>query len=156
MPWPLELSFFGPITAIRSRVTPSASISTVPQISAISSALERFRADYNQYPWLAPPLSPEHPNSADVINELAPHDARLTNSLNGKDVDYNLRKKDYLPGVQDKHIDITQKRLLDAWGNEYVFWWDDVAERAVIISLGENGVDDTSDGEGTGDDITNL
>ncbi len=125
-------------------------------ISAISSALERFRTDHNQYPWLAPPLTPKYPNPADVINELAPNDARVTNSADGKDIEYNLRKKDYLPGVQDKHINFAQKKLLDAWGKEYVFWWDDVAERAVIISCGENGVDDTSDGEGTGDDITNL
>lgn len=125
-------------------------------ISAISSALERFKTDYNQYPWIAPPLSPEFPNPADVINELAPHDLRVTNSANGKDVIYNLRNKDYLPGIQDKHIDLAQKKLLDAWGKEYVFWWDDVAERAVIISRGQNEVDDTSGGEGTGDDITNL
>ena len=37
------------------------------------------------------------------------------------------------------------------------FGWDDLAERAVIISCGANGVDDTSDGGvGTEDDITNL
>ena len=126
-------------------------------ISAISSALERFKTDHNQYPWDPPPFSPEYPDPADVINELAPKDPRLRNSSNGKDVVYNVRKKDYLPGIQDKHIDLTQRRLLDAWDREYLFWWDEAAEKAVIISRGENGIDETSDGDMViGDDVTNL
>ncbi len=122
-------------------------------VSAINRALESFKLDYNQYPWTPPPLSPKLPVSADVIKELAPNDARLE----GGDIVWNKRKKDYLPEVPDKYIDFTGHKLIDMWGNEYVFWWNAAAEKAVIFSKGENQTDDTSDDNGgTKDDITNL
>jgi len=78
-------------------------------ISAISRAMENFKIDYRQYPWEPPPTSPEFPDPADAIKELAPNDARLTNSSSGYDVVYNVRKKDYLPEIPDKHLNLTQK-----------------------------------------------
>ena len=70
---------------------------------------------------------------------------------------HNRLIKDYLPTIPDKYIDSSTKKLVDMWGNEYRFWWKGVEERAVIYSLGENGTDETSDGNNNfGDDVNNL
>ncbi len=125
-------------------------------ISAISRAMENFKIDYSQYPWEPPPTSPEFPDPADVVKELAPNDSRLTNSSGTQDVVYNVRKMDYLPEIPDKYINLPQKKLVDIWGKQYQYWWDAAAEKAVIYSCGENQVDETKDGAPYGDDISNL
>ena len=130
-------------------------VEVVNMVSALSRALETFKLDYSMYPWGPAATALEHPISADVIKELVPNDPRLT--FETMDVTYNVRKKDYLPDIPDKHIDVAAYKLVDMWGKQYGFWWKDVAERAVVYSRGEDGFDDTSDGdEDFGDDINNL
>ena len=126
-------------------------------VASIARALENFKIDYNQYPWEPPPSSPQRPESSDVIKELAPNDTRLEGDSG--EIEWNKRMKDYLPDLPDKHIDLTQKKLVDIWGEQYRFWWDGPSEKAVVYSVGEDGEDDTyTDGGDTnyGDDINNL
>lgn len=121
-------------------------------INSLEMAIENFRLDYNQYPWRPPPFTPDELTSADVIRELIPDDPRITA---GQVPTQNKYGRPYLTSVKERYI--KDGTMVDPWGQEYIFDWDNENQKLTIYSIGPNMTDEYIDGDDDyGDDITSL
>ena len=130
-------------------------VKALARINEVSSAIKRFRMDYNQYPWELPAPDDEPDISwEDVCKELNP----TNEDLNGE-VEFNKAMQDY---VNFRREEIQNGIVVDPWGQSYHIYWDREHDKVVIWSVGDDGVDDTGDdarGEGNnyfGDDVHNM
>jgi hypothetical protein len=131
-------------------------------VYSIQIACENYRLNSGQYPW------------------LKPSEVTGTTEIRGRDVYVELRglagpktriKLDYLGEVRKEFL--KNGALVDSWGHEILFRVDPKTGKPVIWSCGENGIDETNDGESpdpakypkgyywfgkgdTGDDISTL
>ncbi len=115
-------------------------------MGCVELAIEQFKLDNNQYPWPPPPATPDPLVSADVIRELITDDPRITAGVVPQ---FNRAGRSYLSSLKDEHI--KGGTLVDPWGHPYSFRWNAVAEKLLIYSWGENGLDE----DGGGDDLAN-
>ena len=132
-------AILGPIMNARNNAKARSVAGTV------HSALEQYRGDFNNYPWLKPAevgkkMAASLPGEVEILTVSVLAELRGQGEVN--------RITDYLGGMDAASMkDLGSGRtLVDPWGREYLIRVNPETMSPVVWSRGRNGSDETGDG----------
>ncbi len=133
-------AILGPIMTARANAKARSVAGTV------TSALEQYRGDFNNYPWLkasdvSKKMAASLPGEVEILTVKVLAELRGQGEVN--------RITDYLGGMDSGSMkDLGSGRtLVDPWGREYLIRVNPKTMSPVVWSRGHNGSDETGDGE---------
>lgn len=146
-------------------IAPSAHSTALQEVTSLRSALELYVEDEEGYPGLETQPDPGRNDFPLLFNALfgergpgkpGGRSAPYTRLSERRLAVWDQGTKEYRRASPDEIRDFNvPKFLLDPWDRPYVYraWKAEGGPKAMVYSVGANGIDDTAAGKGGGDDL---